>query len=365
MPEYTLTAPDGRTFAVEADTVEQAHKHLNEFRQQQFSEKQKADIEASPAWTRPFAAAHDLGAGAIDTLTGGFLAKGIDKLAGGDEAQMHMRAAKDRAGWAGTALDVATAAKYLPTVIPRAVAAAGGGPAARTLVGAGTAAGEGAAYGGLSAAGHDQDVTQGAGIGAVTGILGNVAGNVANRATKWWKGIDDAPPKYNVRQLPANPTPLDRVNFAKAEAERAAAQSDSPLALQKAYKKEFDEVQTSVPSRGFSKAEREALDRIISEDPATKGSRVVGNALTNKLGLAAMGAGGFTAGNPILAMAGPLASAGTGKVLQGVSSGGTKEAVQDLRRLMYGTDKFKGPVSEEAKARLGILARQLGLEYAE
>ena len=72
-----------------------------------------------------------------------------DYFAGDDSVSMSTKAAKDRTGWAGTALDVATAAKYIPTLVPRAVAAIGGGPGVRALTAGGTAAAEGGTLGGI------------------------------------------------------------------------------------------------------------------------------------------------------------------------------------------------------------------------
>jgi hypothetical protein len=51
--------------------------------------------------------------------------------------------------------------------------------------------------------------------------------------------------------------------------------------------------------------------------------------------------------------------------MKAVSAGGTQEAIQNLRRMMYGTPRFVGPVSEAAKVRFSNAARQLGLDLTD
>lgn len=366
MAEFLITAPDGVQYKVTADSAEKAHSDLMEYRQSEVSQRTTKEFEEAPTWTKPFKAADDIGRGVLDTLSFGQADRFADYMQGtGDKEKMLTKAAKDRAGWAGTAADVATAAGALPTAVPRVVGWMGGGPAARTLVGGATAAGEGAGYGAASAAGHDEEIGKGAAIGGISGILGNAVGNIINKGTKLLRGIDDTPPKYNVRRLPDAPTPLDHVNYAKAQAERVGRQSRSPTGEQDSYVKQFGKVEEKVRARDFTKAEREALDRIVSGDPATNLARSLGDTASNKLGQASVFGGGLVSGNIPAAIGGPLAMQAVGKGLRSVSSGGTKEAVQDLRRLMYGVDKFKGPVSEEAKARFGAALRQLGLDLSD
>ena len=218
MAKFEITAPDGKRYEVEADTVDKANADLKAFRQQQVSQQQASDIEASPAWTRLFVAAHDLGRGAIDNLTLGGFSKLGDKLAGDDSVSMSTQAAKNRTGWAGTALDIATAAKYIPTAVPRVVGAVGGGPGVRSLVGTGVAGAEGAVVGGLDAAAHGQDIGQSGLVGGIGGAVGQKAGELigsgVNKVAKWWKGAKDDLPVYNIRDLSKNPNPQQRVNVA-------------------------------------------------------------------------------------------------------------------------------------------------------
>lgn len=368
MPEFKLTLSDGSQYKVEADNIEQATKDLAAHRQAEVSTQTNKEFADAPMWAKPFRAADDLVRGTADVFSFGQ----ADKYLGGDTGipgipnleQMKTEAAKQRSGWAGTAADTLAVAGSLPTAVPRVVARMGGGPAARTIVGAGTAAGEGAAYGAGQAIGHDRPAGPESTIGVISGVLGNVAGNLTNRAAKWWKGIDDTPHAYTPRVLKENPTPQDRVNFAKAEAERTTEKGTGTL--QKNYRNEFTDVKTETPRRDFSKAEWETLNRIIKGDPATVASGAVGNTLSNKwvAGPAALTTG--ASASPILGLLQLATTMGGGAALKKISEGGTKEAVQDLRRLMQGKkDKYRGPVSEEAKARLGMLARQPWMESLE
>jgi len=365
MTDFVIEAmgPDGKKQKYEIKDVpdiETAQTQLKAFRLQEVKEKQAAEIEASPAWTKPFVATHDLGRGSLDALTLGGLSRAGDYLAGDDSVSMSTQAAKDRAGWAGTALDVATAAKYLPTMVPRAVGAIGGGPGVRAITAGGTAAGEGAAMGATSAAMHDQDVPTGAGIGGVTGILGQAVGGAVNAGKRKFdevfRGKTFEAPAYNIKQLPKNATPQQQVNYAAAEAERQAAKHvDNPLAKQKAAINEFSELPTrSGYDRNFNTAEREQVQRIIKGDPGTNIARRAGDFTTNPFFLGSIGAAG---GIPGVLAAGAMGTAGG--QLKKMSSAGTEEAVRDMRRMMYpNIDKFKGPISPEWIKRMRHGSRQ-------
>lgn len=372
MTEYTLTGPDGSQYKAEADSLDQAMSKVQGFRQQEVNQAGDKAFENAPMWAKPLLAAKDVGRQAYDTLTLGAGPKLVDKLAGtGDTEQMKVESARGRMGLAGVGMDALLAARFLPTAVPAAVRYMGGGPAARTLVGSATAAGEGAAYGGTSAGLHDQDITRGTGIGAVTGVIGNTIGNIANRAKKGYdtyvKGINYDPPNYNVTRLNPNKTPtaMDLVNVAAGKTAQSARKSSNPLAFQKEATKQFDDLATGPNKKMFTRPQKEQMSVISQGDPATNASAAVGNILSNKLLGVTMGVGTSAAGGAVPGMLSAGALLGGGRAMKAVSAGGTQEAIQNLRRMMYGTPRFVGPVSEAAKVRFSNAARQLGLDLTD
>jgi hypothetical protein len=368
MPKFTIKAPDG-TYEVEAADMQQAIADMNTHRQQQMNKSYVDEANRAPEWAKPFMAFGDVGRVGADTLTLGAFDKVLDKLNASDEQSMRTEAAKNRMGWAGTALTAGGAAAALPTAVPRMVGAIGGGPAVRTVTGLLGGAGEGAAAGGVTAQMHgrpefgkEADVSKGASYGGVGGILGQAVGGLVNKGTRMVNekllGKVYEPPTYNVTKLGNNPDPMRRVNVATTEAADAAKLASGPLAKQAAIKNEFGKIDAS----GFSKNEKEALAKVLQDDIGTKSTKVLGKYVGDKMVAAGATGAGLATGNPLTALAGILASTGGGYALKRGSLGGTQEAAQDLRRLMYGIPKFKGPVSAEAKARLGNVARQLGLD---
>lgn len=111
-----------------------------------------------------------------------------DKLAGrlngtGTETERNLsRAAAERAGSAGTVAEIGGAMAVPVTAAGAGLTMAGrlGTGAMRGATGlaarSGLMAAEGAGYGALSAAGHDQSLAEGATLGAIGGAAGNVAG---------------------------------------------------------------------------------------------------------------------------------------------------------------------------------------------
>jgi len=266
-------------------------------------------------------------------------------------------------------MDVATAAKYIPTLVPRAVGAIGGGPGLRAVTGGATAAAEGGALGGVSAAMHDQNVEQGALIGAGGGILGQAVGGAVNAGTRkfneLFRGKHYEAPTYKVNQLSENPNSLEKVNVATRKADiEASTHKMDPLAKQKAYVDEYSKLQGSKGfNKDFTKAEKEQIDRIVQGDFGTNAAERMGSYATNPLFMGGMaGAGGV----PGIIAAGTMGTMGQG--LKSLSSGGTEEAVRDLRRAMYMKnpnsliEQFKGPISPEWLKRLRHGATFGGLE---
>ena len=154
----------------------------------------QALFDQRPGWQKPIIAAADVANIMGDAATFGF---GDKAAAAGralftdksyDEELETMRASTDasraRAGSAGIAADVVGS-----LAIPGAAASRGATLSGRLGTGAMTGAkglgaraallgAEGAGYGALSAAGHDQDIATGAAFGAAGGAAGSAAGDV-------------------------------------------------------------------------------------------------------------------------------------------------------------------------------------------
>ena len=368
MPDFEIKIGDRKYEIKDVPDLETAQTQLKAFRQQEVYDTQAKDIEASPAWAKPFVAAHDLGRGAIDNLTMGGLSRAGDYFAGDDSVSLSTEAAKKRAGWAGTALDVATAAKYIPTAVPRVVGAVGGGPGIRSLVGATTAGAEGGVIGATDAAMRDKDIGTGGIVGTLGGAVGHKVGEVigggVNKVAKWWKGVDDALPQYNIRDLTKNPNPQQRVNVANTRANDRLDLVKDPEARQKIIRSEFQDIRT-IPGaelKKFSPEQRGLLDKVVKGDPGTNVSMTLGDFLDNKLSALGTAGGGAFLGNPVAGAALAGGQLVAGKSLKNMSAAGTEEAAEALRRSLYPkTPKFAGPISDEQKALIGRMMRQGGI----
>ncbi len=368
MAEFVLTDPTGAKYKVTADSMEAATKQLDSYRQDQVTKSSTEEANSAPEWAKPLLAMKDVARVGGDTMSAGLISKGIDAATnylagtpGGDAEQLKTQAARDRMGWAGTALDVGLMGRFMPTMVPKAVGAVGGGPAVRTIAGAGAAAGEGAAYGGVNAATHDQDVTEGAAVGAGAGILGNAAGNLINKGKRAFdelRGVNFEAPQYNLKKLPATPTAMDFVNQADTAARKTAATMKSPMAEADQYAKRFGKVADTAPKGMFNKEQRGLMDTIINPDPGTQAAALGGNILSNKMLAGGAGAGaGFASASPAVTAATIAGLLVGGKGAHELALQGPREAVSQLRASVYGRPKFVPPVSERSKVRLGNAAR--------
>lgn len=177
-------------------TEEQASKDLRAELSAMTQNPAKALYDQRPGWQKPIIAAGDIANIMGDAATFGY---GDKAAAAGramftdksyDEELERMRASTEasraRAGSAGLAADVVGS-----LAIPGAAASRGATMAGRLGTGAMTGAKgvgaraallgvEGAGYGALSAAGHDQDIGTGAAFGAAGGALGSAAGDAVS-----------------------------------------------------------------------------------------------------------------------------------------------------------------------------------------
>lgn len=165
------------------------------------------EYENLPALAKPAVALNDTVSSLVDGATFGgadVLGSGMKSLMSGkswdDElasARDQTQAAKDRSGWAGTAAQVAgalipasAATKAMAPFIAPAGAGASFGARATTLGAMGGL--EGAGYGALDAAGHGQDVTEGATIGSLLGTgMGAMSPVITGALSKAAGGAED------------------------------------------------------------------------------------------------------------------------------------------------------------------------------
>lgn len=174
----------------------------------------RGQYEALPEWQKPIVAAYDIGnkftKGAanmvglnIDEMAAGARSKvlGTDYNQELAELERQNRGSDNRAGGAGVAAEIAGNVA-LPVALGRSGATLTGrfgtsamrgipGVAARAAL----AVPEAALYGGLHAKANDEDVMQGAGVGAVLGPLGSVIGDGVSAGVSKVAGAFNKAPK--------------------------------------------------------------------------------------------------------------------------------------------------------------------------
>jgi hypothetical protein len=364
MGTFKFTTNDGE-FEVDAESHEEAAKQLSAFRQHEMNQKFIQQAEGAPWWAKPIMAAMDAGRVGQDVLTQGIAPKLWDTILGTEGDQQRKTAAsKNRMGFAGNMGEAALIAGALPSVVPKVVAKVGGGPAIRNTVGTVTGATEGGILGTINSAMHDEDPAQGGATGAISGILGQTVGGIVNKGAKainqWRTGNPRPLPQYNVRSLPDKPTKLQQVQHANTKAEEAARMVKDPLQEQRAYQEAFKGLDRSK----FSPEERALIDRIVSGDLGTKGSGKMGNYMGDKMIALGAGIGSGVPGPEAMAIFGGML--GGAHALKKGSLGGTKEAVDLLRRTQYPNyPAFNPPVGPMGKTRISNVLRQMGLEYQQ
>jgi len=358
MPKFTLTDRDGTQYDVEAPDADVASSEFQKFRQQNANQALVDEANQAPEWAKPFMAARDVGTVMGDTATLGFGTKLMKSIFGG-EPEMDVAARRNRMGWAAPAADVVTAAGALPSIVPKVAGILGGGKLMRGAVGttAGTTAG--ALHGGLSAAGHDEDVATGAGIGAVGGAAGSVIAPLANKAYKVARGIDDSVPAAVMPTITKGqkPTAGARIDAAEAGAVSRAGVSGS-------YEHNVrDSIEKLLTKQGdkFNPETQSLMRKVVDRDPASILASNAGNKMltSNALLGGSVGAGLI---HPALAMVAPAAMAAGGLALKGMASGGTREAMTDLRRSLLGKPKYQGVLSAETGHKISRGQRQGLLE---
>jgi len=367
-----VTGPDGVVYDVPAANMDEANKKFREwwahnlekpeFRaaaQQRINSTMQQEYDEAPWYKKPGMAFQDMARVGIDAATAGVGDKVIGAATGAPE-DMYTSGARARAGWAAVPMEVASAVKALPSAAPLAVAKMGGGPLARSITGVTTGAVEGGALGGVDAATHQQPVIPGVLSGMGLGATGQLIGNVANKVGKWFKP-DEVAPAYQQTKLPKSPVARDYVNVAATEAELAAKKGSSvPVAA----RDEFANLTVNPAKKTLNQGQRNMVDRIVEGDPADKLYKALGS--TSGMAIPGLGLGlgvgtGYASGDPLDGvLAGTAAMAGP-RVARAIQSGGTREAVKDLRRSVYGIDQPTGVLSEKQKNQFAKALRQMGI----
>lgn len=148
---------------------------------------QPQDFDSLPTWKKPFVAADDIVRQTVDGLTFGYgdkMAAKLDELTGSGGYEENLAAnramteqAGERAGLAGSAANIAGSLLPVSKAMKYGVTAASI-PKMPVLGGAVI---DGAAVGALNAAGHDQDIMMGAGLGGIAGGAGDMVGKAAQK----------------------------------------------------------------------------------------------------------------------------------------------------------------------------------------
>ncbi|MGN8022993.1 hypothetical protein ACTJJ7_20000 [Phyllobacterium sp. 22229] len=225
-----------------------------------------------PTWQKPLQAADDVVRKGVNGLTMGF----ADKLAGymsgtGTEAQRELsQQASNRAGSAGTAAEFGGAIATPVGLAGKGITLAGRAGAATMqglpglLARTGLMGAEGAGYGALTAAGNDENLAQGAGLGLLGGTVGNVAGEALSA------GIGKVAGLFN--KGPAVPNLEELRNAAEQAYKRAddAGVMFSPTGVQKLQ----NNIISDFTDRGFLPANEPGAAAVLNQLGELNGKNV-------------------------------------------------------------------------------------------
>lgn len=175
----------------ESEQSQAARAELSRMSQDPIGSMQRQQYQELPAWQKPLVAAKDVLDLTANGLTFGFGDKAVAAARAPFTDQTYAeelaaqrgktQAARNRAGGAGTAAEIAGAIALPSKLAGQGISLGGrfGTSAMEGLSGllarTGLMGVEGAGYGALSAAGNDQDIATGAAIGGAAGGLGNLA----------------------------------------------------------------------------------------------------------------------------------------------------------------------------------------------
>jgi hypothetical protein len=283
---------------------------------------------------------------------------GMDKAFGGNRVEQADVARAAMGPGASIGMDL-LAGGVNPLSLPRTAARLGGGKLARGAIGmlAGTA--QGAAEGAISAATRGESIPGGAGVGALaggagTGISHAMAG-AGNRLGKWWSGIDDTLP-------PANPKASAVTPSGKVERAIAGVEATPGRGTQTQFQNAIARIQGNKAFRNKPDVQAQ-MQEVIHGDPATRGTRMIGtaaNAASIPSSLMLTGSGNIPAA--IMSAVGLPAIAG---ISNAASKQGTKDSVEELRRMLLNHPKYKGILSPGGTDKLGSAARRAIMNQLE
>lgn len=243
-------------------------------------------------------AADDMARIGVDTASFGFADPAIGLLSGEDE-RAKTKAARERAGWAGTGMDVAAAVETAPAFITGKLlqGAKGVGAGVGRMLGYGA---EGAGQAALSAVGHGErdpatlirDAITGGALGAAGEKIGSAVGGWASRL----KAKRAAAGKPSIDWSGGGPARAERT--AEVEAATAAAKKGSapeaftPLKGKPGYSPEEQAIVTRLADRTLP---RKAMDAVGQLSPFKSGGAALAHTalypltggVSTKLGLGA------------------------------------------------------------------------------
>lgn len=232
----------------------------------------QAEFDAMPTWQKPLQAADDLVRRFANTASFGYADKLASYLSGTtlEEERAKSEAAGERAGSAGLAADLGGAVATPVGIAGQGLTMAGrlGTAGMKGLKGVGARAAavvpEAAAYGALTAAGNDQDIGTGAGLGAVGGGLGSVAGEAVSA------GIGKVAGAFSKKPV------IPEVEQLKEAATQAYQRADdagvmfSPMGVQKLQ----NNIVTDFTDRGFLPANEPGAAAVLGELQKLEGQNV-------------------------------------------------------------------------------------------
>lgn len=232
----------------------------------------RAAYDNMPAWQKPLVAASDLfqlaGSGASfgfgEKAAAAVRAPFTDKTYEEELAAQRAltQGARNRAGGAGTAAEIGGAIATPMGLANKGLTLAGrlgtgamtgaGGLAARTgLMGL-----EGAGYGALTAAGNDQDITTGAGIGALGGAGGNLVGEALSAGASKIAGM------FNKKPPTITPDAVKAQGRAAYKAAEAEGVMFNPVGTDKLYQNVVNDLTASAFDPALAPGAVPALKRI-------------------------------------------------------------------------------------------------------
>lgn len=325
------------------------------------AENMQAKFDAMPWYQKAAVAADDVVRSIANGATFGY----ADKLAGwangtGTEAERQRTAeAQMRGGSATTVAEIGGAiatpvlAARAGASLPRIAASVPG--VTGTVARSGLAAVEGAGYGALSASGHDQDIGEGALMGAIFGGAGNAAGEAVATGARKVAGAFNAKPNI--------PT-MDELSTAARQAYDAADNAGVIFTPQATGRLQSEIVQT-LTDTGFDPALQPGAAAVIRRLQDLQGQNVTLKGLDT---LRKVASGGYLPGNKsnnaavsaiVNSIDDLVGNTQAGEVLSGNATAGA-EALKTARDLWSRMSKANAVTEAAARGELNAAAAGSG-----